>query len=192
LLWHDRTDAYGCGVAFFDKERLVEADLFLSPQKSEGWLICRRPETGERLWHYREAGMIAHPPLIDRRTGRVYGIFQRGEVVCLRIEDGSVVWKRSLPEHAYAAGTASSYDPAWSPHWLEGGRLAVVDANRVLHVLDAKTGDFLASVALNQTDPATPSPRPDLVARPWITKDKLLLAFPTGLAAFPLPAELQP
>ncbi|HEX5105267.1 MAG TPA: PQQ-binding-like beta-propeller repeat protein [Pirellulaceae bacterium] len=193
LLWTDVTDAYGCGAAFFNDEAfVVEADQFFSPQRSEGWLIGRNPQTGERLWHYRQAGGIHHPPLVDRRTARVYGVFSRGEVVCLRGEDGSVVWQQTLPEGASAAGAADSYHPAWSPHTLAGGRLAVVDRNLVLHLLDAKTGEFQASIALHFDDPPMGIPAPQLVGPPWISDDAVIAAFSTGLVSIPIAKKAQP
>ena len=189
LLWSDVTDAYGCGAAFFDDTAfVVEADQSLSPERSEGWLIGRDPQTGARLWHYRQAGGIHHPPLVDRRTARVYGVFSRGELVCLRGEDGSVVWQQTLPEAAFAEGTANAYNPAWSPHSLADGRLLAVDRNLVLHVLDAKTGEFQNSIALKFDNPQPAVPAPQLVGPPWIEGNAVIAAFSSGVVALPLPS----
>jgi hypothetical protein len=97
-----------------------------------------------------------------------------------------------LPEGAYAAGGADSYNPAWSPHTLADGRLAVVDRNLVLHLLDAKTGEFQASIALQIHDSPPGTAAPQLVGPPWVTQDAVIVAFSTGIVAKPLANHEQP
>ncbi len=188
IAWQDETNAYGCGVDFFDESRfLVESNSNLSPQIGEGWLIARDPQTGKRLWDYRQSGLMHHPPLIDRRTGRVYAVFQRGDVVCLRGEDGSVVWKQQLAENALASGAANSYHKAWSPHSLDNGRLLVVDRNLTLHTIDAASGEFHASIALIPPLDASPRPAIELVAAPWVIDNVAFVALTEGVVSYRLP-----
>jgi hypothetical protein len=188
IAWQDETNAYGCGIDYFDDERfLVEANQHMNPQIGEGWLIARNPATGQRLWEYRLSGLMNHPPIVDRRTGRVYAVSRRGEVVCLRGEDGSVVWNERLSENAFGGGGASYYDEAWSPHSLADGRLLIVDDALTLHVIDAAAGKFQASLALvPQLDPAPPAPV-QLVAPPWLDGDQLCVALSEGVVSFKLP-----
>jgi outer membrane protein assembly factor BamB len=193
IAWQDETNAYGCGIDYFDDERfLVEANQHMNPQIGEGWLIARNPATGQRLWEYRLSGLMNHPPLVDRRTGRVYAVSRRGEVVCLRGEDGSVVWTERLSENAFGGGGANSYDEAWSPHSLVDGRLLIVDDALTLHVIDPATGKFQASLALvPQLDPASPTPV-QLAAPPWVDGDAVCVALSEGVISFKLPASTLP
>ncbi len=187
IVWKDQTNAYGVGVDFFDESRFfVEANSNMSPQISEGWLIARDPNSGRRLWDYRQSGLMYHPPIIDRKTGRVYAVFQRGDVVCLRGEDGSVVWHKRLSENALASGGADSYHKAWSPHSLDQGRLFVVDQNLTLHAIDAATGDFQTSVTLVPRLECEPTPEVSLVAPPWIIGDTAFAALSEGVISFRL------
>ena len=187
IAWQDETNAYGCGIDYFDEERfLIDANCHMTPQIGEGWLIARDPATGQRLWDYRQSGLLHHPPLVDRRTGRVYAVFHRGEVVCLRGEDGSVVWQQRMSENALREGAADSYHEAWSPHSLHDGRLYVVDECLTLHALDAATGQFQASVSLVPPLEAAPQPKVTLVAAPWIAGDQVFAALSKGVVSFPL------
>jgi outer membrane protein assembly factor BamB len=188
IVWQDETNAYGCGIDYFDEERfLIDANCHMTPQIGEGWLIARNPASGQRLWDYRQSGLLHHPPLVDRRTGRVYAAFHRGEVVCLRGEDGSVVWQQRMSENALRDGAADSYHEAWSPHSLHDGRLYVVDECLTLHALDAATGKFQASVALVPPIEAEPQPKVTLVAAPWIVGNQVFAALSEGVVSCRLP-----
>jgi outer membrane protein assembly factor BamB len=190
-LWSETVDAYGYGAAFGDDAAfVVEADMWLSPKATEGWLICREPATGKRRWHFRLDGTISHAPLVDGKTGRVFAAFDRGEVVCLKGADGSLVWKAQLPENPYAAVNPSN-DPAWSCLARQGDRLMVLDRNRVLHFLDVEDGRFIASVALTAAFVSENKyMRPaDVLAMPWVEGDNLIVATTQGVAAYRLGRE---
>jgi outer membrane protein assembly factor BamB len=188
-LWSEVVDAYGCGAAFAaDGSLVVEADQWLSPRATEGWLIGREPATGKRLWHHRRpSNTISQWPLVDPTTGRVFAAFDRGDVVCLEGKDGSVVWETFLPEPTYRE-VAFSYDPYWPCIARHGDRIMVLDRNRVLHLLDAATGRpaaRIAPTAVFSRDGRTMAPV-EIVATPWIHEGKLIVATAEGVVAFEL------
>ena len=181
VLWKDVTNAYGVGAVFArNGELVVEADQFMSPQTTNGWLICREAKTGERLWEYRLDGLIHHAPLVDATSDFVYAIFSRGEVVCLNARDGKLIWTKRLPENSLE-GVALSYDPAWSPHSVQGDHLLVVDCNNVLHRIRASSGKIQTEVLL------TSSPGETLVGAPGILGERLIVPLNTGVSAYAWP-----
>ena len=159
--------------------------MWLSPPATEGWLICREPRTGDARWHYRRAGTISHRPAVVKK--HVFGVFDRGEVVCLNGVDGTMVWETLLPENPCRT-VNPSHDPAWSAVASVDGRVLVVDRNGVLHVLRAQDGKFVASVALSTAfsdDRRTMVPV-HLLAMPRIDGERLIVATNRGVAAYRL------
>jgi len=188
VLWSDTTDAYGYGAVFADDAKyVVEADMWLSPPATEGRLIGREVRTGERRWQYARPGTISHCPVLDRKTDRLYAVFDRGEVVCLEGATGKLVWEAALPENPYAA-VNPSYDPAWSAIALEEDRVLVVDRCRVLHVLRAGDGRRAAGFDLTSAFREAGKPqRPiGLLCMPQLKGRLLLVATDRGLAAYRL------
>jgi outer membrane protein assembly factor BamB len=183
IVWKEVTDAYGQGVAFLDESFVVESDRWMSPSSAEGWMIGRELKSGIPQWHYRHQGAIAHPPLIDRQNARVYGACSSGHVVCLRASDGSKLWRQSLTEGIPLLGAADLDSPSWHPHSLIGDTLHILDRNLVLHFLNAETGEIRDSISLaGDTTPAS-----KLIATPWPTADRLIVAFSDRIVALRLP-----
>jgi outer membrane protein assembly factor BamB len=141
LLWSDCVNAYGCGTDIdAASEFMVEADAWLSPAMTEGWIIARKPRTGERLWHYkRSIHVINHKPILDPATNNVFAIFEDGAVVCLRGDNGGIVWETRLLERPFPA-PAASYEPYQSCMTTFGDILSVVDRNHEIYLLDKNTG----------------------------------------------------
>jgi outer membrane protein assembly factor BamB len=183
IVWKEATDAYGQGVAFVDETFVVESDHWMSPASAEGWIIGRQVQTGIPQWHYRYQGAIGHPPLVDRKNARIYGAFSSGHVVCLRASDGSELWRQSLTEGIPLLGAADSFDPSWHPHSLSGDTLHILDRNLVLHFLNADTGEVRQSI--NLAGDATSVSK--LIAAPWPTADRLIVAYSDRVVALLLP-----
>jgi len=185
LLWSDATDAYGSGAVFADDAKyMVEADTWLSPPATEGRLICRDVRIGDRRWEYAKPGTISHCPSLDRKTDRLYAVFDRGEVVCLDGPTGKPVWETRLLENPYPA-VNRSYDPAWSALALAEGRVLVVDRCRTLHVLRAGDGRREAGFKLTSAFPAARS-QVALLCMPRLQGELLLVATERGVAAYRL------
>ncbi len=183
IVWNEVTDAYGQGVAFLDESFVIESHRWMSPSSAEGWIIGRDLKTGVPQWHYRHPRAIGHPPLIDYQNARVYGAFTSGHVVCLRASDGSELWRQSLPAGVPLLGPAGSDKPSWNPHSLSADTLHIVDRNLVLHFLDADTGEIRHSISLA----GDTFPNSELIAAPWPTADRLIVAFSNRIVALSLP-----
>lgn len=188
ILWNDRTNAYGAGVAISDDgELMIETDNWMSPKRTEGWVI-RRSVEGERLWHYRAAEQRICSPIIDSSTNRVYVMLSHGNIICLNGNDGTTVWEHTLAEGLIDQGGASSYFPAWSPHSLQAGKLLIVDKSMTANIIDARTGKSIARIVLDPDPPVRLPQGPQLIASPWITNGAIVSAFQHGLVAIPLPS----
>jgi outer membrane protein assembly factor BamB len=187
-LWSDTVNAYGSGAAFGDDAMyVVEADTWLSPKATEGWLICRKPATGERLWHYRrENNTISHWPVVDRKRNRVFAVFDRGEVVCLDAPGGKVLWETRLPEGPYEGNSGGSYDAYWPVIDRHDDLVLVVDRNMVLHLLGVDEGRYRASIALAAASrqDAERAGRVELVTMPSIEGENLIVVTNRGVVAY--------
>jgi outer membrane protein assembly factor BamB len=187
-LWSDTVNAYGSGAAFGDDAMYaVEADTWLSPKATEGWLICRNPTSGERLWHYRrENNTISHWPVVDRKRNRVFAVFDRGEVVCLDAPGGKVLWETRLPEGPYEGNSGGSYDAYWPVIDRHDDLVLVVDRNMVLHLLEVDEGRYRASIALAAASrqDAERAGRVELVTMPSIEGENLIVVTNRGVVAY--------
>jgi len=184
-LWNDMVDAYGCGVAFSGNGSfMVEGDSWLSGGATEGWVIARKPETGERLWEYRRPGSLRHKPLVTLRGDRVFAVFDTGTVVCLDGRTGAVLWEAPLPNQPPDA--AGSYDPQWPIMALDRDRLAVVDGRGYAHFINADSGEVVGSLGVLAL------PKPDgrshnydeVISGPVFVGDRFIVATAKSFKAF--------
>lgn len=123
--------------------RLISAERDLGDEKDV--FRCLDAETGELLWRieYPARGTLDYgqspraAPVIDRERAYLLGAF--GNLRCVNMADGKVLWERKLPSE-FGAGV-----PTWgmcSPPLLVDG-LVVVNpggANASLAALDRETG----------------------------------------------------
>lgn len=119
--------------------------------------------TGERLWATRIG-----PPWKDRYGGprstptvdgdRLYALGTEGDLVCLKTADGSVVWKRSLPNdfggHLMTI-RGHNWKFAESP-LVDGDRVVVTPGARdaALVALDKRTGEEIWRAKIPELGPA--------------------------------------
>jgi outer membrane protein assembly factor BamB len=188
LLWSDTVDAYGCGASFADDATfVVETCLLLSPGDTFGWVICRVPETGERLWEYRRPGSISHQPLVEITLGRVFVLSDTGVVVCIDGRDGSIVWETRLPANAPDT-SGLDYFPYSPVMRLHNGRLMVLDVRDILHLLDVKTGRILRSFpTVSRFSPdGKRSSKDSLVTMPWVDPGVLIVPSTRRITAYPV------
>jgi outer membrane protein assembly factor BamB len=120
-------------------------------------------DTGEPAWTFTAGGRIDSPPSVAR--GRVIFGSADGHVYCLRIGDGSLVWRfRAAPEERriMAFGQVES---AWPVHgsvlvvegavYFVAGRSSFLDGGMVLYRLDLDSGSVLARQHVYSRDPET-------------------------------------
>lgn len=121
-------------------------------------------ETGKRLWATRIG-----PPWKDRYGGprstptvdgdRLYALGTEGDLVCLVTADGSVVWKRNLPEDFGGSLMTTSGGHNWkfaeSP-LVDGDRVVVTPGARdaALVALDKRTGGEIWRTKIPELGPA--------------------------------------
>ena len=113
-------------------------------QDDEDHVWCLEAESGREIWKYtypckfedhNYEGGTSSTPTID--NARVYSLAYDGQVHCLRLADGHVVWKRNLVDDF--GGRYSSWDYAGSP--LVTDSLVIFDTG----------GDGRSTVALDKT-----------------------------------------
>lgn len=187
LLWSDTVGAHGCGAGFADDASfVVEACLLMSSGDTFGEVICRFPETGERLWEYRRPGSGFHQPLVEERGSRVFVLSDTGVVVCIDGRDGSTMWETRLPANA-PDRSGLSYVPYSPVMRLHNGRLMVLDLEDVLHLLDVKTGEILRSFStVSRFSPDGKSSSNDsLVTMPWVEQGLLIVPSQRRITAYP-------
>lgn len=187
LLWSDTVEAYGYGAAFSDDALfVVESCLLLSRGDTFGWVICRVPETGEKLWEYRRPGLGFHQPIVDETGSCVFVLSDTGVVVSIDGRDGSLVWETRLPANAPDL-SGLSYLPYSPVMRLDRDRLMVLDLEDVLHVLDMKTGEILRSFpTLSRFSPDGQSSSNDkLAATPWVEHGLLIVPSQRKIVAYP-------
>jgi outer membrane protein assembly factor BamB len=101
------------------------------------YLYCLNAQTGEEIWNYQfdKASPPQTTPTFDR--GYVYGLSDRGVVVCLKAKTGKLQWKKDLREEYSVYG--SQYGYAGSP--VVAGDLLILGVNPSAMALDKKTGE---------------------------------------------------
>lgn len=198
ILWSETTDAYGGGVCFGDDAYLCfESDLYLDPQKTEGWIICRTPDTGKRKWRHIQRGAIEHRPVFDQKSNNLYAVFSEfvdttrsggeNEVICLKADTGSIRWKSKLAT-AVKKAPASSYEQYWSALRLQNNMLMVLDEKDVLHFFNPENGNLILRLDLDPIKQICSVPRrkTEIINMPMIIKDKLLVFTNHGFVLCPI------
>ena len=185
ILWSDTVNAYGDGTAFAQGGSvLVETDTWLSVEATEGWLIGRDAQSGEKIWHLRQPGFIAQAPLVDSKRGHAFVLFENGDVVAVDVRNGAELWRQTLPEGSYSH-SANSYTAYWPSLTLDNGRLLVLDRNRVLHRLEPSTGRILSSLALKKIEAMSERlDTADIMTMPWKHETLLIVVAGHGVFAY--------
>lgn len=115
------------------------------------YALALSEEDGSLLWKTRVGGIHEDERPGPRSTpthsdGHIYFITTDGDVICLKAEDGSEVWRRSLTKdwNGYLMKAMGSYEwrSAESP-LVDGGKVIVTPGHveAMMVALDAKTGE---------------------------------------------------
>jgi outer membrane protein assembly factor BamB len=130
----------------------IVGDRFLSmgaDEKSE-FVFCLDVKSGQKLWQrpygtrFKNANWGDGPrgtPTIDGE--RVYGIGGQGDLVCLKLADGAIVWEKNLKKDL-GGQQMSGWGYTESP-LIDGDKLICTPGGSkgTLAALDKKTGDLL-------------------------------------------------
>ncbi|HSI32829.1 MAG TPA: PQQ-binding-like beta-propeller repeat protein [Tepidisphaeraceae bacterium] len=141
-------------------------------------IVCLDDATGQEVWKVEydcpyTISYAAGPrttPLIA--GGRVYALGAEGDVHCVELETGKVVWKRKLP------GSPAIWGYAGSPV-IEGELLVLLSSGKpLLTALKLDTGD-VAWTAAEEADPGYAPPTPMTLGG----KRQIVQYHPTGVLA---------
>lgn len=119
--------------------------------------------TGKPVWSFTTGGRVDSPPTMDR--GRAFFGSADGWVYCLRVADGSLVWRfRAAPQdrRLVAYDQLESAWPVSGSVLLEkgalyfvAGRSAFLDGGLRVVRLDPETGRLLSETVIDDRDPET-------------------------------------
>jgi outer membrane protein assembly factor BamB len=109
-------------------------------------LVCLQQRDGSLLWKTpftADRGAANGTPTIDLKTGLVYGLSFDGVLVCCRIDNGEVVWKKSFADD-FQGKMESGWGYSESP-LIDGDRLICTPGGRDAMVvcLEKTTGSTL-------------------------------------------------
>lgn len=109
----------------------------LDPEGTRGALWAVDLDSGREIWHHtRPSHQTIVAPAVDPATGIVYAGTLDGDVIALRVDDGSEVWTEHL-------GAEIGVSPT------KAGDLLYVAASGGITALDAATGQVLGTVAID-------------------------------------------
>lgn len=193
-VWSDFIGAKGWGTTFAPNgEYTVEAACPMSPESTQGWIIARDSKTGEIRWHYRRpVNMVFQCPIVDAIRDQVYAAFEGGEIVCLDLKNGGILWETILPDKVHPAPTYFD-EPYWPSMGLVDRLLTVIDRNGLIYTLDADTGKVKArfDVTGRFLDNGIRLGSAEFVAMPSIVGDLLIVPASTGITAYSLSGVLE-
>jgi outer membrane protein assembly factor BamB len=130
----------------------------LDPEGTDGAVWAVDLASGRERWHQRRpSGQTMAAPVVDGAAGLAYAGSVDGDVVALRLTDGTVAWQRHLGAEIDSSPT-------------KAGNVLYVATNAGVAVLDATSGDLLQTV-----------PTEGIPGSPAIAGSHLLLGTQTGL-----------
>lgn len=136
---------------------VVADDVLLVAATNKREVRALDADTGDALWSYPVAGRIDSPPTIDR--GRVVFGSADGYVYCLRLKDGTLIWRyRAAPEDRQIVVDGQLESP-WPVSgsllvmddiaYFAVGRNSYLDGGMFLCKLDLATGKLIKRVRLD-------------------------------------------
>ncbi|MCA9071142.1 MAG: PQQ-binding-like beta-propeller repeat protein, partial [Planctomycetaceae bacterium] len=120
-------------------------------------------KTGELVWSYTAGGRIDSPPTIWE--GRALFGSADGWVYCVRADNGELIWRfRGAPQDKRLM-SLEQLESVWPVHgsilvrddiaWFVAGRSNFLDGGLRFYKLNAKTGEKLAEIPIDDKDPET-------------------------------------
>lgn len=119
--------------------------------------------SGKRLWHFTTGGRVDSPPTYFQ--GRVLFGSADGHVYCLRADNGELIWRFRAAQNERKILAYEQFESLWPVHgsilvrngvaWFVAGRSAFVDGGMRLFRSDAKSGELLGEVVIDEHNPAT-------------------------------------
>ena len=149
-------------------------DFVYEAENPAGVVLAVDRKTGAPRWEIPTAAAVLGQ--VIHRDGKLYVPCRTGEVLCLKLADGSRVWARSISgKSPILAGPALSQD---------GQTLYAVSNDGYLAVMKATDGNIIERHSLNHPNKAPPQ-RPMNVSTPTLHNDRVYVGSHTGgLRAF--------
>lgn len=141
---------------------IAEGKLYVA-QVNKHTLFALDADSGESLWSYTAGGRIDSPPTyFDRRV--IFGSAD-GWVYCLRSQDGALIWRFRAAPVERKLMAFEQMESVWPVHgsilvqqgkaYFVAGRSNFLDGGLRWFKLDARTGQKLTEVVIDERDPET-------------------------------------
>ncbi len=141
---------------------IAEGKLFVA-QVDKHTLFALDADSGEVLWNYTVGGRIDSPPTyFERRV--IFGSAD-GWVYCLRAQDGVLIWRFRAAPMERKLMAFEQIESVWPVHgsilvqqgkaYFVAGRSNFLDGGLRWFKLDARTGQKLTEVVIDERDPET-------------------------------------
>jgi outer membrane protein assembly factor BamB len=136
----------------FTYEPVSAGGLVLVPSMITGSVSAYDLQTGEERWRFYADGAVWLAPCVDGQN--VYFGSDDGHLYCLKLETGTLVWKRDLAPPAHRVwfnGQITAPMPVHVAPLVEGASVYCISVGfqgqgRISYVLDAKTGEVTKRV----------------------------------------------
>ncbi|MHC4703907.1 MAG: outer membrane protein assembly factor BamB family protein, partial [Planctomycetota bacterium] len=140
----------------------ADGRLYLSAIDSHT-IYALNGRNGSVVWSYIAGGRVDTPPTIHK--GLVLFGSADGSVYCLRASDGKLSWRFRASDADLRLVSYGQIESVWpvpgsilildDNAYFASGRSSYIDGGMHLYKLDARSGEVLAQVRLNDRDPVT-------------------------------------
>ena len=129
-------------------------------------LVCLDSRTGKERWSFTTGGRVDSPPSIHK--GKVLAGCADGYVYCLRLSDGTLIWRFLAAPDRRKTVAFGQVESVWPVHgnvlvrdgvaYAAAGRCSYLDGGITLYALDPATGHVVHRSKIKSAHPETRSP----------------------------------
>lgn len=147
LLWDSKKVNGGQSVGTgFSSMSITQGKIFtMGDRKGEGCVFCLEAGTGKELWKTKIGPSGGDGPRCTPTVDgdRLYALTRQGNLACLKVSDGSVVWQKELKKD-FGGKMMSGWDYSESP-MVDGDKLVCTPGGKeaVMVALNKMTGDVI-------------------------------------------------
>jgi outer membrane protein assembly factor BamB len=145
LLWDSKKVNGGASVGTgFSSMSIAQGKIFtMGDRKGEGDVFCLNAKTGKELWKAKIGPGGGDGPRCSPTVDgdRLYALTRQGNLACLKVADGAVVWAKELKKD-FGGKMMSGWDYSESP-LVDGDRLVCTPGGKdaVVVALNKMTGE---------------------------------------------------
>jgi outer membrane protein assembly factor BamB len=147
LLWDSKKVNGGSSVGTgFSSMSITQGKIFtMGDRKGEGDVFCMDAKTGKELWKTKIGASGGDGPRCTPTVDgdRLYALTRHGNLACLKVADGSIVWAKELKKD-YGGKMMSGWDYSESP-LIDGDRLVCTPGGKdaVVVALNKMNGETI-------------------------------------------------